>query len=134
MAGKVVGLTIGIDLGTTNSCVAVWKNDGIEIIPNDLGNRTTPSCVAFSGEEQLIGEAAVNQAAKNPTNTIFSQFSLTIFHLISTVIIITIISKHIKRYLRSIVSHRMIYIYIQGYRYRSIRNISADINQFLTAE
>ncbi|XP_074321685.1 heat shock cognate 70 kDa protein-like [Silene latifolia] len=62
---------IGIDLGTTYSCVAVWRHDRVEIIPNDQGNRTTPSCVAFTDSDRLIGEAAVNQATKNPANTIF---------------------------------------------------------------
>ncbi|GJW12019.1 heat shock 70 kDa protein 3 [Tanacetum coccineum] len=62
---------IGIDLGTTYSCVAVWKNDRIEIIPNDQGNRTTPSCVAFTRADCLIGDAAKNQLRMNPTNTIF---------------------------------------------------------------
>lgn len=62
---------IGIDLGTTYSCVAVWKHDRIEIIPNDQGNRTTPSCVAFVDEERLIGDSAKNQVAMNPANTIF---------------------------------------------------------------
>nr|KAJ0185829.1 hypothetical protein LSAT_V11C900469850 [Lactuca sativa] len=62
---------IGIDLGTTYSCVAIWKHGRIEIIPNDQGNRTTPSCVAFSDAERLIGDSAKNQVAMNPANTIF---------------------------------------------------------------
>ncbi|GJR14804.1 putative heat shock protein 70 family protein [Tanacetum coccineum] len=62
---------IGIDLGTTYSCVAVWKNDRIEIIPNDQGNRTTPSCVAFTRADCLVGDAAKNQLPTNSTNTIF---------------------------------------------------------------
>jgi len=61
---------IGIDLGTTYSCVGTWQNDRVEIITNDQGNRTTPSWVAFS-EERLVGEAAKNQATQNPENTIF---------------------------------------------------------------
>ncbi|KAF7811322.1 heat shock cognate 70 kDa protein [Senna tora] len=62
-------LGIGIDLGTTYSCVAVWKSDRVEIIVNDQGNRTTPSYVAFTDTQRMVGEAAKNRAALNPTNT-----------------------------------------------------------------
>lgn len=62
---------VGIDLGTTYSCVAHFSNDRVEIIANDQGNRTTPSFVAFTDSERLIGDAAKNQAAMNPHNTVF---------------------------------------------------------------
>ena len=62
---------IGIDLGTTYSCVGVWQNDRVEIIANDQGNRTTPSYVSFTDEERLVGDAAKNSASSNPKNTVF---------------------------------------------------------------
>ncbi|XP_071691688.1 heat shock cognate 70 kDa protein-like [Rutidosis leptorrhynchoides] len=62
---------IGIDLGTTYSCVAVWQNNRIEVIPNEQGNRTTPSCVAFTDSDRLIGDAAKNQITRNSANTVF---------------------------------------------------------------
>jgi L1 cell adhesion molecule like protein len=64
-------IAIGIDLGTTFSCVGVWQNDRVEIIANDQGNRTTPSYVSFTSEERLLGDAAKQLAAANPRNTVF---------------------------------------------------------------
>ncbi len=64
-------VAIGIDLGTTYSCVGWWKDNRCEIIANDQGNRTTPSYVGFTEKERLIGEGAKNQCSMNPTNTVF---------------------------------------------------------------
>jgi len=63
--------SVGIDLGTTYSCVGVWSHDRVEIVANDQGNRTTPSYVAFNDTERIIGDAAKNQAATNAVNTVF---------------------------------------------------------------
>lgn len=71
MTSNVESVAIGIDLGTTFSCVGVFRNNQVDIIANDQGNRTTPSFVAFKDGERLIGDAAKNQAASNPKNTVF---------------------------------------------------------------
>merc|ERR1712100_359851 len=71
MSSKSEGPAIGIDLGTTYSCVGVWQHDRVEIVANDQGNRTTPSFVAFTDSERLIGDSAKNQVAMNPKNTVF---------------------------------------------------------------
>jgi len=68
---EVEGPVIGIDLGTTYSCVGIFKNSRVEIIPNEFGNRITPSVVAWSDEERLVGEAAKNQAHLNPKRSVY---------------------------------------------------------------
>lgn len=68
---EIDGPVIGIDLGTTYSCVGIFKNGRVEIIPNELGNRITPSWVAFTDEEKLVGESAKNQGSTNPERTVF---------------------------------------------------------------
>jgi molecular chaperone DnaK (HSP70) len=82
MAKKYEGRAVGIDLGTTYSCVAVWldEHNRVEIIHNDQGNKTTPSCVAFTDDQRLVGDAAKNQAATNPENTVFGKY---LFYIIS---------------------------------------------------
>ena len=67
----MVKYCIGIDLGTTFSCLGVWQNNKVEIIANDQGNRTTPSYVAFTENERIVGNGAKNQCAQNPSNTVF---------------------------------------------------------------
>merc|ERR1711861_1410 len=71
MSGNAYNGAIGIDLGTTYSCVGIWQHDRVEIIANDQGDRTTPSYVAFTETERLIGDSAKNQVAMNPHNTVF---------------------------------------------------------------
>ena len=70
-AARTEGFAVGIDLGTTYSCVGIFQNNNVEIIANEQGNRTTPSYVAFTDSERLIGDAAKNQVSMNPLNTVF---------------------------------------------------------------
>nr|GEZ57979.1 heat shock cognate 70 kDa protein-like [Tanacetum cinerariifolium]GEZ57990.1 heat shock cognate 70 kDa protein-like [Tanacetum cinerariifolium] len=73
MSKRIGRTAVGIDLGTTYSCVAAWfdKHKRVEMIPNEQGNKITPSCVAWDGTQILVGEAAKNQINRNPKNTIF---------------------------------------------------------------
>ena len=73
MAGRDDGPAIGIDLGTTYSCVGVWQHGGVVIVTNDQGNLTTPSWVAFTDSERLVGDPAKNQVARNTSNTVFGE-------------------------------------------------------------
>ena len=76
MAGRDDGPAIEIDLGTTYSCVGVWQHGGVVIVTNDQGNLTTPSCVAFTDSERLVGDPAKNQVARNTSNTVFGECRL----------------------------------------------------------
>lgn len=67
----VTGPAVGIDLGTTYSCVGIYKNGRVEIIPNELGNRITPSFVAFTQDGRLVGEGAKNQSSENPEGSVY---------------------------------------------------------------
>jgi L1 cell adhesion molecule like protein len=89
MTSKYDGHAVGIDLGTTYSCVAVWLEDKnrVEIIHNDEGNKITPSFVAFTDNQRLVGGAAKDQASINPENTVFGIF----LFLFSNLLIFTII-------------------------------------------
>jgi L1 cell adhesion molecule like protein len=71
MSSKNSKYAIGIDLGTTNSCVGIYRDGRVEIIANDQGNRTTPSFVSFTSEERLIGDPAKTIAASNAKNTVY---------------------------------------------------------------
>ncbi|KAJ0773656.1 putative Heat shock protein 70 family [Helianthus annuus] len=73
MSRSVKTTPVGIDLGTTYSCVAVWfdQHNRVEILPNEQGNKITPSCVASNDTEFLVGEGTKNQITRNPTNTVF---------------------------------------------------------------
>jgi heat shock protein 1/8 len=94
MAGEGEWPAIGIDLGTTYSCVAVWQHDRVQIIANDQGNRTTPSYVAFTDKERLVGEAAMDQVARNPANSVFGNLSPSFSELKE------ILENHLKRSLK----------------------------------
>ena len=75
MSRRIQATAIGIDLGTTYSCVAAWidQQNRVEIIPNEQGNKITPSCVACNKIEFLVGEGAKNQITRNPTNTVYGK-------------------------------------------------------------
>ena len=67
------GISVGIDLGTTYSCVGIFRNGKVDIIANDQGNRVTPSFVAFTDTERLVGDPAKSQISMNPTNTVYGK-------------------------------------------------------------
>ena len=86
------GPAVGIDLGTTYSCVAVWQGNRGEVIANDQGNRLTPSCVAFTAADVVVGDAAADQAAANPAGTIFGEettHQLLFLHSLATFFILS---------------------------------------------
>ncbi|KAG2552920.1 hypothetical protein PVAP13_9KG490452 [Panicum virgatum] len=92
--GQRGGPAIGIDLGTTYSCVAVWRHDRnrAEVIANDQGERLTPSCVAFTAADVVVGDAAADQAAANPAGTIFGEettHQLLFLHSLATFFILS---------------------------------------------
>ena len=93
MSDNGEGLVKGIDLGTTYSCVVVWQHDHIVIIVNYQGMRTTPSYVAFTHMEHLVGDAVKNQVARNPTNSVFGNLHSFFFFFFVCVIL-----KHIVLY------------------------------------
>ena len=82
MVGEKEGPTIGIDLGTRYSCVAVWLRDRVEIITNEQGKRMMPSHVAFTDNERLIGDDVKNQVARSSTNSIFGTLLLHTFYFV----------------------------------------------------
>ena len=82
MSDNGEGLVKGIDLGTTYSCVVVWQHDHIVIIVNYQGMRTTPSYVAFTHMECLVGDAVKNQVARNPTNSVFGNLHSFFFFFV----------------------------------------------------
>ena len=71
MSKNISGATIGIDLGTTNSCIGYYTDNGVEIIPNDQGNRTTPSYVTYTDDERLIGDASIAMSIENIKSTVY---------------------------------------------------------------